>query len=479
MIDFSMQSSFQLLTTTLSAGFHPLLKQRLISMIRQASEDDWRDFLALTDHHNVSNLARSSFHKNELWVRLPDSVQQTLQSRYRNTVAWSLKLGHTLEQVVPAFESTGIPIIPWKGPLLSQRLFDNIWDREYIDLDFLVPPQSQSRTAILMRELGYDHADPDSIEPPASLANNNDHCQSWQHQSSRTMVELHWKPFPSAFRFTPTINDILSRCSTSPFRSVSLSQISVEDEFILLVGHGAKHQWSQLNWLCDFACFILRFGDSINWDYINDTARKIGFVRIIKTALILAEDFFTIAPPSRSFDHPVTDHIACQLADKYKAQLERSTPSLAQQGFRPIAKRMCVYRARQKSRRARREECGERAPQATNNAAKRNLCPPHPISASIASQTLNPGFQSIGAKTFGNGSSWKYQWFINSLLSREQFRDRLPVIYSALAYLFTPNRSDRELCPRSLPLSLCAWVVRPFRLIHKYALRPFKKNSTL
>jgi hypothetical protein len=74
---------------------------------------------------------------------------------------------------------------------------------------------------------------------------------------------------------------------------------------------------------------------------------------------------------------------------------------------RPIAKSMCVYRARQKFRRARREEGGERAPQATNNAAKRNLCPPHPISASNASQTLNPGFQSIGAKTFGNGSRRK------------------------------------------------------------------------
>jgi hypothetical protein len=82
----------------------------------------------------------------------------------------------------------------------------------------------------------------------------------------------------------------------------------------------------------------------------------------------------------------------------------RPRPQTAANRSRPIAKSMCVYRARQKFRMARREEGGERAPQATNNAAKRNLCPPHPISASHASQTSTPGFQSIGAKTFGNGS---------------------------------------------------------------------------
>lgn len=403
-----MQSSFQLLTTTLRAGFHSQAKPELKSIIEQANDEIWTDFMILADHHNVSNLSRSSFRKNDLWESLPGSVQQTLEERYHNCVAWSLKLSHSLEEVIPAFEEAGIPIIPWKGPALSQRLFENIWNREYMDLDCLVPSQHQSKIENVLQDLGYDHSESDSTEPTTNLANNNDHCQAWQHQINRTELEIHWKPFPGAFRFTPRIEDLLPRCSPSPFRSISISQLSLEDEFILLAGHGAKHHWIQLNWLCDFAHFIQQYGSAMDWNEINATARQTGLVRIIKTAMLLIEDLFQVTPPTDSFDHPRTDYIACRLAAGYTAQLQKNHPS-----------------------------------------------------------SLTTGF------------SWKFYWMIHSMLSRERYRDRLPALLSTLAYIFTPNHRDRESCPKSFPFSFFAWIIRPFRLILKYALRPSQKNSTL
>ncbi|MCF6311097.1 MAG: nucleotidyltransferase family protein [Verrucomicrobiales bacterium] len=395
-----MQPSFQLLIAALQAGIQPKSKQRLTSAIRQASEKDWQKFIKHCSHHKVSNLARSSIHQNELWDLLPEHVRISLDAHYHNSVAWSLKLDHVLQRITAAFNNADIPIIPWKGPMLSQCLFDNIWSREYVDLDFLVPPHYQTQAEHLLATLDY-HLDHEEIAAnPASLANNNDHCLAYRHPKLGVWIEIHHTPLPSAFRFKRSIDEILVTSTLIEPSTHFLRRLSLEDEFLLLVAHGAKHHWCQLNWSYDLAVFMHRYQNQIDWKKTRSLAEQLGCLRMIKTAIALCEKIWMIPISAPHIDSPNTDTTACRLATAYIDQLQ--------------------------------------APSQPNSSKTRLL--------------------------------WKYHSFYHALLTRERYRDRLPVIGATLAYMITPNPSERSFYPSRFPLNLCPGLFRPLRLLLKYGL---------
>jgi hypothetical protein len=61
---------------------------------------------------------------------------------------------------------------------------------------------------------------------------------------------------------------------------------SMEDLFIILSLHAAKHAWGRLIWLCDLARLMEK--QTLDWERIGSHAKKLGIQRILRVTLLLA-----------------------------------------------------------------------------------------------------------------------------------------------------------------------------------------------
>ena len=98
---------------------------------------------------------------------------------------------------------------------------------------------------------------------------------------------------------------------------------SMEDLYIILALHAAKHVWGRMIWLCDLA----RIGSSraLNWNRVGEQACELGIVRIVRVTLFLIQRVFAIPIPSPAEASLPSDERAAELAEEIAYQIADET----------------------------------------------------------------------------------------------------------------------------------------------------------
>jgi hypothetical protein len=98
--------------------------------------------------------------------------------------------------------------------------------------------------------------------------------------------------------------------------------LRAEDLLLVLCVHAAKHVWVQLSWLCDIA--QLAKCRPLDWDAIQDDARRLGIERIVSLNLLLAHRLLGSALPPAIQQRLQHDPSTTVLADEILRVIERS-----------------------------------------------------------------------------------------------------------------------------------------------------------
>src|SRR5690242_12240903 len=100
---------------------------------------DWHKLNSLASHHGVIPLLYTRL--TELPAGLvPEDVLAQLASEFRRNTVRNLYLTRELVRILKAFVDEGIPVLPFKGPLLAQQAYGNLGLRVFADLDLLIRP---------------------------------------------------------------------------------------------------------------------------------------------------------------------------------------------------------------------------------------------------------------------------------------------------------------------------------------------------
>lgn len=106
--------------------------------------------------------------------------------------------------------------------------------------------------------------------------------------------------------------------------------LRAEDLLLVLCVHAAKHVWVQLSWLCDIA--QLAKSAQLDWNAIQDEARRLGIERIVSLNLLLAYKLLGSAlPPTiqkRWRDDPPTTVLVGEILCVIKRSVHYETGSL-------------------------------------------------------------------------------------------------------------------------------------------------------
>lgn len=205
---------------------------------------DWEKFLSLTRHHRVYPLIYSKLIKTDEKI-VPSHVIQTLYNDYKKNTFQMLHLSGEMEQVSKVFAENQIRLLFLKGPVIAADLYGDISLRTSKDLDILIQITDLKRADEFLLILGYERE-----EIPFGKWKWMNHHATYFHPQKRVEIELHWRihPYPTK---VPDFNELWERKRISDITSYPVYYLGVDDLFLFLVEHGARHAWFRLRWLVD------------------------------------------------------------------------------------------------------------------------------------------------------------------------------------------------------------------------------------
>ena len=292
-----------------------------------AGKVDWSLFLKNCRSHKVMMPVFYALTENGSKL-LPENIKEDLDRSFvlQNTVR-NLVLADRLLFIIDLLDQNNITALPFKGPVLSSRIYGDFAQRQPIDLDILI---SKSDAADAVRvltghgfEAGRDTLDQDCLNAYLGLETGI----SLVHPEGTVAVDLHWD---MAGRFVPvslTLEDLSGCREVIDFNGRQISVIRAEELLCYLSVHGARHCWRTMDLVCCIAGLV-RTRPDLDWERVFAFARKLHAVRALCLGLYLAVEILGIKIPDGINEKIKEDNRVEQLGQKAGQRLFSSCRSV-------------------------------------------------------------------------------------------------------------------------------------------------------
>jgi len=267
----------------------------LLDTVRDPEFDE-SALLAFSHRHGVLPLVYRSM--KELADREPSFPVRTLESfrsHYRQIAQKNILLASELIRLQRLAEERGIPLLPFKGPLLAQIAYGDLTLRQFSDLDILVRRQDFRPLAeILTRRNFVPYFPIERYREDRVLFDLNNDCPFYDRKRG-IAIELHWEFFrklalPTAV-FAPW-----AETRRVTLNGVELHTLKDETHLLYHSLHGSKHLWERLIWIVDIDRFLRECPD-LDWEEILSKARRLGARKMFLLGIFLANELLATPLP--------------------------------------------------------------------------------------------------------------------------------------------------------------------------------------
>lgn len=268
--------------------------------------------------------------------KVPARIADDLRRDYFLNASHNLRLSGEMIRLVQLFEANGIDVIPFKGPLLAEKVYGTVSARQFGDLDMLVPPEDVAKARRLLVAEGYtpEFALQGKIE---SEYLRSEHAFQFQKEGAGFVIEVHWRFGSRDQAFPVRAEDVWLQHARQQFHGHNLRTLLQEDLLLYLCMHGAKHGWDRLEWISCLREFMNVERAHIDWTETLKRARNAGALRGLYIAILLAEQFGDTGVPDEIRAEARLDQQACQLAQRAMDRLfidaDHSSRELARHAF--------------------------------------------------------------------------------------------------------------------------------------------------
>ena len=295
-----------------------------------AQVTDPQALLQLADRHGVVAQLSSALSRFAP-VQSNGLLSAAVHSARKVQLAHALSLTAELFRIAEIFGQKDLAFLATKGPTLAYRAYGDATARHYADLDLLVRHSDVLRAAHLLSESGYT-----SVLSMDSIADSSIPGEYiFQRPGTDFLLEIHTE---RSFRYFPRplpIADFLQRRATVAMDGRDIPALSLEDEFVLLSVHGAKHFWERLMWIADVAALVVNC-PRIDWHRVRTTAAGVGAERMVRVALLLAERTLGVPIPAAIKAEVAADPACLRIVKKIESWLPfagQEPPALLQRAL--------------------------------------------------------------------------------------------------------------------------------------------------
>ena len=290
-----------------------------VSEILRGGPLDWDYVLAIANRNAVLPLlSRNLLHRwNDL---LSPETREVLSSGYQQQVQRNMIATATLLKLVEEFHSSGISVLPFKGPLLAIRAYGDLSLRRFGDLDLLIHPDDLVRSIDLLKANGYSPVTSATWLQKTSWNISDKKDILFVSDKGDLPVELHWKLSGSHFALPLEEERLWARAEETKIAGRRLDTLSLNDLLIYLSLHGSRHSWERLGWISDLS-ELIGSADSIDWEHLTTEANRLGCRKVLALGLYLVHDFFGREFPIQDWDPIKNDTSFGELAQNIRLSL--------------------------------------------------------------------------------------------------------------------------------------------------------------
>jgi hypothetical protein len=259
-----------------------------------SAETDWNYLSTAAEAHRLIPL----LYRNLTDIcenAVPEHIISRLRQAYVMNAGHNLRLTAELLRLIDLLERQGIEVVPFKGPVLAELLFQNIALRQFGDLDILVKPRDVRRAREILLADGYQPEFVLSGKIEAEYI-RSEHAFQFHKPAGGFVIELHWRFGSRSQVFPVDPKEVWMRLERSSFQGREIRTLAPEDLLLYLCVHGAKHGWDRLEWICCIA-ELAHLPRGINWEEIARRARRSGAERALYVALLLANTLAEVKLP--------------------------------------------------------------------------------------------------------------------------------------------------------------------------------------
>lgn len=263
---------------------------------------NWRQVLSYLTYHGTLPLFAVHLNALEKFIEVPLSIRlEIINANISNSIR-NIYLSSQLCEIHNLFATNDIRVLPFKGASLAVAAYRDVARRRFTDLDVLISPKDLAKASCLLINEGFV-ADGD-LQLTPSLIKDEYHL-SFRRTQDACLIELHWQLFPRYFGFATDFNKLFKRSAQQNIPGGTVQAMSAEDSLITLSLHGAKHGWSQLNWLCDISELLKRHEKNLNEYNLIKFAVELRAETSLRLAFTLARDVL---------DAPLTENLKAWIA---------------------------------------------------------------------------------------------------------------------------------------------------------------------
>lgn len=246
---------------------------------------DWNQFILLVDRHRVPVLAYLALRRHAAG-HVPDEIIGRLKDRSAGSRIQALRHAAELVRLVKIFSDHGIGVIPLKGLLLSQQLYDDPCIRHAKDLDIMVRPEHIDHADRLLKKEGYVNIFPgfELTERQKRYLNTGIHHFEYMHRASGLNLELHWRSWLWTAAQT---EELWAHSHDETWLGASLQLLEDDFQFLYLCDHGAGHRWYRLKWLSDIAMMLAQERPAVSAELVRRAEQLDLKKALAQTALLI------------------------------------------------------------------------------------------------------------------------------------------------------------------------------------------------
>jgi hypothetical protein len=261
----------------------------------------WDALFQLAEQHGVTCLLYQAL--GEVRDAVPPDEARDLSQRYDANLHRVLLTAREMFRVLECLDLLAIETVPYKGLALAEMLYGDVAARQFGDIDLLIHSGDLTRIKEAVAALGYKaHLELSGKEEQAYLVSGYE-C-AFDSAAGKNLLEVQWALQPRFYAVDFDLEGVFQRAVSVTVAGRETKTPSPEDLVLVLSVHAAKHLWTRLIWLCDIARLMQM--PSLNWKWVEDQARVLGIVRIVRVTFLLAH-FLLQAPIPDAIEDAITN----------------------------------------------------------------------------------------------------------------------------------------------------------------------------
>ena len=258
---------------------------------------EWNYFLKNAYYHGLYSLIYSNLQHYSILGLNAEELDQIKQTG-RTIVLRSLEYVTELVSILRDLQNNDVPVIPIKGPVLTQLIYGDVGLRMSSDLDILVPPEKIPLAKQILVARGYELIKTTSDDNRWYRKQSGNHHYKFV-KNNQFYLELHQALEPGWFYKSDETSKIFWDTSeTIACFGITITFPKKEELFLFLCRHGSRHAWTLIKWSCDLAQFLKTY-PNFDWDYIIERAEKTNMELLLFSSLYLTNLLYgTVFPES-------------------------------------------------------------------------------------------------------------------------------------------------------------------------------------